>query len=336
METMNIDNDDNVMMTVKMLTYNHEKYVARAIESIVAQKTQYKYELLIGDDGSTDGTVDIINYYRDRYPDIIRVMLHKKNIGITKNSYLIDVEARGKYIAGCDGDDYWCDECRVEKDVSFLESHTDYVGICHKCGLVDEFENKIMIDSVPERMQFWKFNKHEYKLKDFEEWSMPGHGSALTGRNLVRNEKNSRIVYEASDYVGDRTHVLILALNGTIYCDDDIVSCYRYRPRDGNNYVSMQTKKNLRFNEYMLLNNLERWASSEYGVNLDLRRIKADRFVGSVVYFMKNPSISNLKVTIKIIHNSNEKFRYFLGLFKVFLLKLYYWHIKGTDHLINI
>lgn len=331
-------NSNEVMLTVKMLAYNHERYIAQAIESILAQKTEYKYEILIGEDCSTDGTREIVRKYASEYPDIVRPILHKKNMGCTKNSYSLDIHARGKYVAGCEGDDYWCDETRIQRDVDFLESHPEYVGICHKCKIVDEIGNEIGENEIAERAAFWKFSKEIFTLKDFEEWKIPGHGSAQTRRNMFKNSNQDySIVYKASKRVGDRTHLLIHVVEGDIYCMNDVVSCYRYRTSGNqNNFMEIQKRNNLKAEEYLMMCRLENWAKKSKGKKLDLSRIKKDRFAGSIVIFMKNPSKENWKVVCDIIKYSRQPIKYMFYALKIFILKTYYWKVLKTDKLISL
>lgn len=330
--------NDEIMLTVKMLTYNHEKYIAKAIESILSQKTEYRFELLIGEDCSTDSTREIVRKYAKQYPEIIRPFFHKRNVGCTRNSYMLDVHARGKYIAGCEGDDFWCDDRRIQKDVDFLESHPRFSGVCHKCMVVNEEGKEISEREFSDREAFWRFNKKIYSLKDFEQWMLPGHGSARTGRNVIKgHEKECTIIHKASKRVGDRTHTLLQVLDGDIYCMDDIVSCYRYRTQSGNiNFMALQNNKNLKAEEFLMLCKLEKWTWETRGVSLDLSRVKKDRVAASVVLLMKNPSMQNLSVVFQIIKNSENPIKYFYYVVKALCIKTYYLHIKKEDKLIEL
>lgn len=327
-----------IMLTVKMLAYNHEKYIAQAIESIVAQKTEYRYELLIGEDCSTDATREIIRKYKDKYPEIIRVIFHKKNMGCTKNSYSLDVHARGKYIAGCEGDDFWCDEERIQKDVDFLEANPQYQAICHRCVIVDEEGREIQEGQIPERSDFWNFDKQIFTLEDFQEWKTPGHGIAHTRRNAFRNMNTDySIVYKASSRVGDRTHLLIDVIEGDIYCAGDVVGCYRYRTDGGQgNYMETQKKKNLKAEDFLMMRRLEHWSLKQKGVQLNLDDIKKDRLAGSVVILLRNPGRENLQAVLRIIRYSGQPLRYLYYVLKTATIKWYYWKIRGTDMLIRL
>jgi glycosyltransferase involved in cell wall biosynthesis len=117
------------LVSVKMITYNHEPYLAEAIEGVIGQQTQYPYELVVGEDYSKDKTREIALSYQRRYPDRIRVLYSASNVGWHQNSERVGLRCRGKYIAFCEGDDYWHDPLKLQKQVSFIENNTDYVMV---------------------------------------------------------------------------------------------------------------------------------------------------------------------------------------------------------------
>src|SRR5580704_459996 len=99
--------ENEYFVTIPMCTFNHEKYIAQAIEGIVGQKTNFKFKLIIGEDCSTDNTKEIILEYLKKYPEKIEGVFHKENIGPFKNTKILFEKCKSKYIALCDGDDYW-------------------------------------------------------------------------------------------------------------------------------------------------------------------------------------------------------------------------------------
>lgn len=130
------------LVSIDCITYNHEAFISEAIESFLMQKTDFTFEILIHDDASTDQTATIIRDYEKKYPDIIKPIYQKEN------QYSQDVEisrqfqfprAMGKYIAFCEGDDYWTDPYKLQKQVDFLEAHPDH-GLVH-CNF-DKLYNK--------------------------------------------------------------------------------------------------------------------------------------------------------------------------------------------------
>ena len=104
-----VDGRSAPMVSVIVVTYNHEKYIAKALDSILKQKTKFLFEILVGDDASTDSTTQIVLDYQKKYPSIVRVVLHDKNVGAARNSYDTMKLSRGKYLASCEGDDFWTD-----------------------------------------------------------------------------------------------------------------------------------------------------------------------------------------------------------------------------------
>jgi FkbM family methyltransferase len=122
---------DEPLVSVITISYAHEKFIAQALEGIVCQKTNFKFELIIGDDHSPDGTASIIQKYAQDYPDIICPVLRERNIGALPNLLDLIARSKGKYVAICDGDDYWTDPLKLQKQVNFLESHPEYSVCCH-------------------------------------------------------------------------------------------------------------------------------------------------------------------------------------------------------------
>jgi glycosyltransferase involved in cell wall biosynthesis len=122
------------LLSIVCVTYNHEKYISDAIESFLMQQTSFPYEIIIHDDASTDGTADIIKKYEKKHPTRIRTIYQSKNQysqGINLVEPLFKM-ARGKYIALCEGDDYWIDPQKLQKQVDFMTAHPECSISCHK------------------------------------------------------------------------------------------------------------------------------------------------------------------------------------------------------------
>src|ERR1700676_449892 len=110
-------------LSVMMITYNHERYIAQAIESILAQKVNFDYELVIGEDCSTDGTRAVILDFHRRYPSRIVPLLRERNLGGPRNFLGTLAACRGKYLALLEGDDYWICTDKLQRQVDFLEAN---------------------------------------------------------------------------------------------------------------------------------------------------------------------------------------------------------------------
>lgn len=120
-------------VSVTVHVYNHEKFLAHTLESIVCQQTNFPFEVIVGDDFSTDRSREIIQSYQERYPDLIKPLFHPKNLGgFGKNNALATFEvAQGEYIATVDGDDYWIDPLKLQKQIDFLDAHPDFIACFH-------------------------------------------------------------------------------------------------------------------------------------------------------------------------------------------------------------
>ncbi len=126
--------EKEVLVSIICTAYNHEKYIKDALEGFVMQKTDFAFEALVHDDASTDGTADIIREYAEKYPHIIKPILqtenqHSKKIRITSDIVL--PKAKGKYIAFCEGDDFWTDENKLQRQIDFLENNDGYIACAH-------------------------------------------------------------------------------------------------------------------------------------------------------------------------------------------------------------
>lgn len=138
------------MVVVQMVTYNHEKYVEQAIESVMMQKTSFRYKLIIAEDYSTDRTREICIELKNKYPDKIDLLLNSRNLGVTLNALQVHkacIASGAKYVAICEGDDYWTDPLKLQKQVDFLESNSDFILCAHYRYLQDSDEHLVLQES---------------------------------------------------------------------------------------------------------------------------------------------------------------------------------------------
>ena len=121
------------MVSVISITYNHEPYIRDCLEGFLMQKTNFPAEIIIHDDASTDHTADIIREYYEKRPDLFHVIIERENCYSIHKPIMMPLykQAQGKYIALCEGDDYWTDPLKLQKQFDFLESHPEYSGCFH-------------------------------------------------------------------------------------------------------------------------------------------------------------------------------------------------------------
>ena len=127
------------LVSICTITYNHEDFIAEAIESFLMQETCFPFEVVMDEDCSTDGTAEIIRAYVEKYPNIIKANLRDNNVGAMENSIQNMTRAKGKYIALCEGDDYWTDTSKLQIQVDKMEKYKKYKMSFH---LASELSNR--------------------------------------------------------------------------------------------------------------------------------------------------------------------------------------------------
>lgn len=167
-----------MMISVCMLTYNQEKYISQAINSILKQKTDFDFEIVIGDDFSTDRTREILTQYQKKNPEKIKLHLRKKNLGISQNFIKTLQACKGKYIALLEGDDYWISENKLQQQVKFLENNADFVMSCHRVRIISANSQK---NGKPSR----KLNKEIFSANELARDNFIYTGSCVFRNHLI-------------------------------------------------------------------------------------------------------------------------------------------------------
>ena len=154
------------LVTIRCLVYNHEPYLRQCLEGFVMQKTNFYFEAIVHDDASTDGSAEIISEYADKYPDIIKPIFEKENLFSKKDgslSRVMNEHTHGKYIANCEGDDYWTDPLKLQKQVDILEQNPE-IGLVYTQA--EAFNNNSIIGEI------------SFEVKDAEHLLLYGNGIA--------------------------------------------------------------------------------------------------------------------------------------------------------------
>ena len=126
-------------VSVLMLTYNQERYIDEAIRSVLLQQTDFAFELIIGNDASTDATGIVCSTWKEKYPEQIVLFNRETNLGLQQNFIQSYAHCRGEYVAICEGDDFWTDKHKLQKQVDFLDAHADYSTCFHR--VINYFED---------------------------------------------------------------------------------------------------------------------------------------------------------------------------------------------------
>lgn len=213
---------EDIKVSISCATYNQETYIKDAIDGFLMQETDFPIEILIHDDASTDDTSKIIKEYEKRYPDIIRPIYQKenqfsKNVDVAK----LNLErSKGKYIALCEGDDYWTDPFKLQKQVDYLEQHEDCSSVVHDSKIINGINNKALESFRPSKTS---------RILTVEEIVFGGGRLFATNSMVFRNEYNKDLPdFYYNSPVKDYPLEMYLSLSGNVYYMDEIMSDYRY------------------------------------------------------------------------------------------------------------
>lgn len=224
--------------TVLLISYNHKDNIAKAIDSVLAQKTQYKFKIHIFDDSSTDGTINIIKEYTKKYPDKIKTFIAKKNKGAQKNIWDAYNSVKTKYCAMLEGDDYWCDESKLDLQISALEANPECSFCAHQTKIVnvnDKYRPKAHNTLMVKNENILKMNIVTYKDVENEEKGYINHVSSRVIRMSCVDLKS--IKYKEA-FLYDNCQFYYLLLKGNMFFIDRVMNYYQ---QTGEGYFSKLT-----------------------------------------------------------------------------------------------
>ncbi len=212
------------LISVSVATYQHVNYIQQCIEGILTQKIDFPVELIIGDDGSDDGTTEICKQYAEKYPDMIRLFIRNRQTShyyqngkfiCRFNGTWCRMSCRGKYIALCEGDDYWTDPLKLQKQVDFLEKNQPY-SLVFSGRMVVNKDGKFLREELP--------YSREYEITNVFSGFIP-----TTQTMVFRNNPFFHLYFGSHPdiYSGDRTIAYLAAMIGKIYCLPEITAAYR-------------------------------------------------------------------------------------------------------------
>lgn len=320
-----------VDVSVIMLTYNHKDYIKTALDSVLSQKTSCSFEILVSDDASTDGTDEIVLEYAKKYPGLIRAFIREKNLGSVKNGYLTAKAARGRYLTTCEGDDFWTDPEKIQKQFEFMNEHPQYSGCVHLVGLVDKNGQRLKGKKLG-----WFAEKKTFSLADFKGVVLPGHIVSMMRRNYFLDaEFDSDFILRANQSISDRTCALLWLARGDFYCMDQEMACYRYVKRGKNLTSRLYMQSQSRFErdyEYTLV--LEDYAERVLKVDGGFRYHKRELFVKACIYTLMHPRKAQIGLIKRIIADADSKIWYIWGFFP-FVFSRFQTIVAGKLHSIR-
>ncbi|MBR5237254.1 MAG: glycosyltransferase [Paludibacteraceae bacterium] len=213
---------DELMVVIRCLAYNHEPYIRQCLDGFVMQKTNFRFEAIVHDDASTDGTASIIREYAEKYPDIIKPIYETENQYSKRDgslSRIMNAHMHGRYIAICEGDDYWTDPYKLQKQVDFMEANPEY------------------------SMCYTNIDRYNQKTKVFDEWILSDSNVITVDDLMIFNRVHTLTVLLRKELLleysvkkpqvlenlpmGDYPMWLWMSLQGPIYHFKDKMGVYR-------------------------------------------------------------------------------------------------------------
>ena len=207
------------MVSVIMITYNHGKYIEESVNGVLMQECNFDFELIIANDDSTDQTGSIIKRILTEHPrsSNIQYIQRDKNVGMVANFIDAVKQSKGKYIALCEGDDYWTDPLKLQKQVGFLEENNDYSMVCHDAQIIDEVSAISYLDFTP---------AHQKQICNTKD--LFGNNFCTTASILFRKQAITSFRFpDFNVLAGDLFLKLLISLDGPLYRMYDVMGVHR-------------------------------------------------------------------------------------------------------------
>lgn len=220
---------EEILVSIFCTAYNHEKYIATALQGFVEQKTTFRFEVLVHDDASLDRTADIIREYEKNYPEIIRAIYQTENQysqdpGVVGD--LLDEMARGKYVALCEGDDYWIDPEKLQKQISYMEAHPE-CSLCFTNGQLEEngiLTGRRVIPWTKGAQKAYKPGNSDYNMGEMILLDYVPTASLVYRRDVW----NDAPLLSPDSFAGDNYIRYYTTSKGYAHCIDEDTCVYRF------------------------------------------------------------------------------------------------------------
>lgn len=300
--------------SVCVLAYNHEKYIRKTLESILKQKTDFDFNIIIGEDHSTDNTREICLEYKNKFPDRIHLILRDRNVGAINNAIESIKSCNGKYIIYLEGDDYWIDEYKIQKQINFLENNGDY-------GLVytNYFYN--LPNSDKHFVMYKKIMPSGYVLNNIISGSFPRVLTVCYRKDLLEEDFFDLISDENITFLDYITYMYLARKTKFKYLQD-ITSQYNYN----NNSITKKShyKDRLKFFEsalYALDKFIRVYNIRDMSFLKSAEIVKRSRLNIIFYYYIKLKDIKGALNTISMIKNINNTLGFKYKIYQYILIK---------------
>lgn len=253
---------EKVDVSVCIITYKHENYIRQALDSVFMQKTNFNFEVIVGEDASPDNTRQILLEYKEKYGDQLVLVLHDKNVGPSGNSRSVNEKARGRYIVSLEGDDYWTDEYKLQKQYDILENNPQYSAVCSDFMHVSP-DGEVLKEAF--------LNLKQDVVKTMKDWYKEGyslHTCTIFRRNIFPEKDEKYIkLRTAEPTMGDLIAFTLLYDAGDIYVLRDVMSAHRMAgANDTSSFAYAQKTQAIKYTHMYIriMHNLEEYLDHKY------------------------------------------------------------------------
>jgi len=298
---------DEPIVSICCITYNHEAYIAKALDSFLMQETNFPFEIVVRDDASIDNTANIIRKYEEKYPNIVKPIYEKENgyqKGI-KAMPIVEKKAKGEYFAYCEGDDYWTDSRKLQIQKDFLDKNKDYSMCFHETSVFIQEENKIHTST------------NNLKDKDIylEDFLLSNQGRTCSFMYRNKNIKIPEIMKDLKfgDWI---RHILQVQNSKARYLSRNMAV---YRVHSGGIWSGAQ-KKDILLSEIKMLEFMDEYLNFKYS-ELIYQRIGRNLFEISLIYMKNNQKFIDYSFSDFMNYTNITYFKFIKEKIKIFLAK---------------
>lgn len=278
--------NNEIIISICCTAYNHEKYIAQTIESFIMQKCSYRFEIVIHDDASTDQTLEIIKKYESQYPNLINAIYQNSNQhsqGVNINNEFMYPITKGKYIAFCEGDDYWIDPYKLQKQVDYLEEHQD-CSLCFTNAMIHDESamknDRVFIPFSKENTPFYSKSNKRYQIDEILKLGFIPYASFVFPKRILNDFPD---FYYEKHPAGDIKLKLIATGLSYAFFIKDITCVYRSNVPGSamSRWHQYNKEKRIDLNQGFinLLNSVDQWTNQKYHQSFDTAKIQYEAVI---------------------------------------------------------
>lgn len=268
--------ENNIILSVCIRTHNQSRFIRKALDSVIQQQTKFSFEIIVSDDASSDGTVEILKNYQSAYPDKIRLLLSETNIGGPQNLKRVIEASDAKYVTCLDGDDFYTDTYKLQKQVYILEAHPEYAACFHNTWYAD---GQGRLCGLFNRPDFHAI--HDAREFIRERWFVPIHSAVLRREYIEFPDWYNTVMND--DYV---VHLSVVK-HGPYFYIPDVMVAYRHHGNNTSRAYRDQVLMNTQL--YTILENMKPLYPAEYAADFDARIAEFKAEISELQLLQKHP-----------------------------------------------